>query len=758
MKRPLIFAVVCLLLFIGLTLNTYADTDLPKEKQQNEFWDIQSDTWVAVDGLGRRMPDASKTGPPKIDKTIGMFYFIWHGSHGDRGPFDISKILEQDPDAVHHPTSPPWATGKPMYHWGEPLFNYYVAGDDFVIRKHAQMLSDAGVDVIIFDVTNNHTYPEVYRAICRVFSEMRKQGNKTPQIAFMTSFSRADKTETTLWKDLYSKGDYSDLWFRWKGKPLMMANPEFIMSEKQEYVFPDSKLVHEQVKKDAPLGQTFTVNRPLQKAAIRVPTWGAKPDSAVDLTLYSLQSNQEKLPGKKVLSKRFTKIADNDWLALKAETPLPAGKYYLEQVLVSGTAGWWSIAESNQIPGGQLYVARNPKEGTRMIRVTRVPEDPIVDPLLEFFTFRSPFGGQGAFFNAPTKPDQWAWLQIYPQHGFYSSDNMPDKDGKVKKVEEVAVSIAQHVNIEGTKTTVFSNPNTRGRSFHQGKMPPPEQRDFTGKNFAEQWRRAIELDPEFVFITGWNEWIAGRFPRETRWNGSDTQEVNFVDQFDREHSRDIEPMQGGHGDAFYYEMIAYNRKFKGVREVEPVQSQPIIVDGKFDDWKNVSPEFRDTIGDPVKRNYRGWAKDTKYVNQTGRNDIIAAKVSYDKKSETLFFYARTNAPIVGEKEKNWMMLYLDIDADSKTGWLGYDYLVEEKTLKKNLKDEYSWQTTEPVKGIVKGNEYEIAIPLKALGLTSVPKSILFKWADNIQQTGDWSDFTLNGDAAPNDRYNYKAVF
>ena len=40
----------------------------------------------------------------------------------------------------------------------------------------------------------------------------------------------------------------------------------------------------------------------------------------------------------------------------------------------------------------------------------------------------------------------------------------------------------------------------------------------------------------------------------------------------------------------------------------------------------------------------------------------------------------------------------------------------------------------------------------------VPAAVLdFKWADNIQQTGDWSDFTLNGDAAPDDRFNYRAV-
>ena len=38
-----------------------------------------------------------------------------------------------------------------------------------------------------------------------------------------------------------------------------------------------------------------------------------------------------------------------------------------------------------------------------------------------------------------------------------------------------------------------------------------------------------------------------------------------------------------------------------------------------------------------------------------------------------------------------------------------------------------------------------------------PSAIDFKWADNIQQTGDWTDFTINGDAAPNDRFNYRAT-
>jgi len=38
-----------------------------------------------------------------------------------------------------------------------------------------------------------------------------------------------------------------------------------------------------------------------------------------------------------------------------------------------------------------------------------------------------------------------------------------------------------------------------------------------------------------------------------------------------------------------------------------------------------------------------------------------------------------------------------------------------------------------------------------------PAQLDFKWADNCIVAGDWTDFTLNGDAAPNDRFNYRAL-
>src|SRR5271166_2777688 len=68
--------------------------------------------------------------------------------------------------------------------------------------------------------------------------------------------------------------------------------------------------------------------------------------------------------------------------------------------------------------------------------------------------------------------------------------------------------------------------------------------------------------------------FAGRFsPANMPLHG--TGPVTFVDEFDAEFSRDIEPMKGAHGDNYYYQLVANIRRFKGARPVPVVQARPI---------------------------------------------------------------------------------------------------------------------------------------------------------------------------------------
>jgi len=298
--------------------------------------------------------------------------------------------------------------------------------------------------------------------------------------------------------------------------------------------------------------------------------------------------------------------------------------------------------------------------------------------------------------------------------------------------------------------------HARGRSFHDGKQHISPGSVNAGNNFREQWKRAFSLQPPFVMVTGWNEWTAGRWIRPGN-------PLTFVDQYDEEFSRDIEPMKGGHGDNYYYQLVNYIRRYKGVRSLPPVVSAPIQVDGNLADWRDVTPEFRDTIGDPVHRDHASWKEQPRLLNRTGRNDLLAAKVSAD--ATNIYFYVRTGEPLTPATGSNWMLLFIDADHNPKTGWLGYDFVVNRSgvqltrtTIERNVGGHYQWSSPVAIISRAAGNELQLAVPKSVLGITGDEFTLDFKWADNIQQTGDWSDFTLNGDVAPNDRFNYRAAF
>ena len=57
-----------------------------------------------------------------------------------------------------------------------------------------------------------------------------------------------------------------------------------------------------------------------------------------------------------------------------------------------------------------------------------------------------------------------------------------------------------------------------------------------------------------------------------------------------------------------------------------------------------------------------------------------------------------------------------------------------------------------------GKEMEIAVPSSAFRGRLRSDGFDFKWEDHSLQSYDWTDFTLHGDAAPNDRYNFRVLF
>jgi len=544
--------------------------------------------WPATDALSRSMPDPAAVPPPRPDRFIGIFYFLTHGRDIEKLPSDISKILPLDPDILKKPDSPLWGPRGP-YYWGQPLYGYCDSRDPWVLRRHANLLADAGVDTVIFDTTNRRTYPEVYRAICQVWSQILKEGGRAPRLCFMVN-TKAGETADEIYRALYKPGLYPELWFHWQGKPLLICDPE--------------------------------------KAS---------------------------------------------------------------------------------------------------------------DAVKQFFTLRKAHWP----FSMENTHNAWYWEATYPQP--YSYDQEPAKP------EQINVSVAQNLHKVTGKPVNMSSGNARGRSFHDGEQTIAPGSANHGCNFAEQWKRAFELAPPFLMITGWNEWTAGKHSRPG-------QPVAFVDQFDQEFSRDIEPVKGLHGDNYYYQMVANIRRYKGAPPL-PVASaaKTIKLDGDFAQWQDVGPEFPDHAYDTDHRDFgKG---ELHYTNTSGRNDITLAKVARD--TANVYFYAKTRQPLTPRTDPNWMWLLIDADQNPKTGWEGYDFIVNRTMdgqttwLEKNAGG-WKWEKAARLEVRVEGNELMLAMPRQALGLSSGDVvQFDFKWWDNARKPGDIMDTYLSGDTAPDIRFNYR---
>jgi hypothetical protein len=326
----------------------------------------------------------------------------------------------------------------------------------------------------------------------------------------------------------------------------------------------------------------------------------------------------------------------------------------------------------------------------------------------------------------------WHWEATYPQpFGFVDDPNKP---------EQVNVSVAQNLRIRDGKPTNMSLGDARGRSFHDGSEDRSLGAVNNGLNFQEQWKRAFALDPPMVMVTGWNEWVAGRFAP-----------VKFVDQFDEEYSRDIEPMRGGHADNYYYQLVANVRRYKGVAPLPPAgPAKTIDIAGGFDQWRDVRPEYAGHAGITAPRDHAG-TYGTQYTNRSGRNNLMEMKVARDERN--FYFYVRAAEPITPAADAAGLWLFIDADQNSRTGWSGYEYVVNREPgwLETNAGG-WKWKKEAKIASRIAGREMHLAVPREAIGRAA---KLDFKWADNLQQPGDIMDFYISGEVEPLGRFNFR---
>lgn len=389
------------------------------------------------------------------------------------------------------------------------------------------------------------------------------------------------------------------------------------------------------------------------------------------------------------------------------------------------------------------------------------------EEILRFFTFR-PL--QPGYAVGPKSPNQWCWLEVFPQHAWGAKS-----DGTY---EMAGAGIAQNHTWGGTDGHVglaaMNDQNVFGRAyigptetelrpgemlrFAENRNPKREEpnRFLWGENFAQQLERAQEIDPDYLFITGWNEWSASRF---LNWMGT---ENAFPDQFSPEFSRDAEPSRGVLKDHFYYQLVQGIRRFRGVRPQRAADENPI---------------YRDARNDTLPRASAGYGS-TFYENRTGRNDFTDCFVTHD--AENIYFTAECASPITPSDGKCWMRLFVSVTLEEGRGphWEHYQYVVNRKNpemsenpengmaiLEKCAKDGWNWTEIGRIPINVAQNRLTLTVPRRLLEQDGKKIDVRFKWADNTalsnvpegktEQESDILTFYENGDVAPDGRFMYR---
>ena len=182
--------------------------------------------YAGTDDLGRSLFDATEVGVigDKGEHYVGMFYFLWHGKHAPTDKiYNLQEILDSTPEADKGKLS----TGKygkvGEFHWfGEPLYGYYYINDEWVLRKHMELLTNAGVDFLFFDTTNHHTHADTALKIMKILHEMNEQGYNAPGVVFYTNTNAATMVKN-LYNEIYAQNRYPDTWFCIDGKPVMIG-------------------------------------------------------------------------------------------------------------------------------------------------------------------------------------------------------------------------------------------------------------------------------------------------------------------------------------------------------------------------------------------------------------------------------------------------------------------------------------------------------------------------------------------------------
>ena len=169
----------------------------------------------------------------------------------------------------------------------------------------------------------------------------------------------------------------------------------------------------------------------------------------------------------------------------------------------------------------------------------------------------------------------------------------------------------------------------------------------------------------------------------------------------------------------------------------------------------------DFTGDIASRDYKSSNFSLpRYVNDTGRNDIELARVTYDADNVYFLVKCADNITPYESGDKTWMNILLEVDnLGNYSSWENYQFVINrtvngKKSSVENLKSDGSSVKIGEADIAVNGKYLSVSVPRTVLGLTETDFCFRFKVADHVINYTDIMDYYVNGDSAPIGRFNY----
>ncbi len=139
---------------------------------------------------------------------------------------------------------------------------------------------------------------------------------------------------------------------------------------------------------------------------------------------------------------------------------------------------------------------------------------------------------------------------------------------------------------------------TKAKCYSGGVEPANVSEETTLEliNFREQWEHALSLDPEFIFVTAWNEWVASNYyAAEGRifWeeNSLPMTIISLMNTI-RNSAVILNRRMAFLVMRAYMKLAHYIRLFKGARAVGAANgSHTISINESFAQWDTVEPAF-----------------------------------------------------------------------------------------------------------------------------------------------------------------------